>query len=97
MGSLVARVDSGTQESCREDATVYPSSDKFGPYIQQLMILILKSTQNLGVTIECKGRKFVRGFSSVLILRLPHHQWSLLLIREEGDDEMRLKAIVWFW
>jgi hypothetical protein len=48
MRSLVARVDSGTQESRREDIMVYPSSGQFGPYIQQLMILILKSTQNLG-------------------------------------------------
>jgi len=47
-GSPVARVDSGTQGSRREDAKVYPSSGQFGPYIEQLMILILKSTQNLG-------------------------------------------------
>jgi hypothetical protein len=46
--SLVAWVDSGTQESHREDTMVYPSSGQFGPYVQQLMILILKSTQNLG-------------------------------------------------
>jgi hypothetical protein len=25
---------------------VYPSSGQYGPYVQQLMILILKSTQN---------------------------------------------------
>ena len=33
------------------------------PYVQQLMILILKSTQNQGVTIECKGERerFGRG------------------------------------
>ena len=47
-GSLVARVDSGTQESRREDATVYPGLGQFGPYVQQLMVLILMSTQNLG-------------------------------------------------
>jgi hypothetical protein len=29
-----------------EDATIYPG--QFGLYVQQLMILILKSTQNLG-------------------------------------------------
>ena len=48
-GSLVVRVDLGTQESRREDATVYPGSGQFGPYVQQLMILILKSTQNQGL------------------------------------------------
>jgi hypothetical protein len=33
------------------------------PYVQQLMILILKSTQNLGVTAECTGERerFGRG------------------------------------
>jgi len=33
------------------------------PYVQQLMILIPKSTQNLGVTVECIGEKerFGRG------------------------------------
>ena len=45
-GSPVAQVDSRTQESRKGDAMVYPSSAQFGPYIQQLMILILKSTQN---------------------------------------------------
>jgi hypothetical protein len=45
-GSPVARVDSGTQESRRGDAMVYPSLGQYGPYVQQLMILILKSTQN---------------------------------------------------
>ena len=54
MRSLVSRVDSGTQESHSEDITIYPGSGQFGPYIQQLMILILKSTQNMGVTTECK-------------------------------------------
>jgi hypothetical protein len=44
--SLMARIDSRTQESHREDAMVYPGLGQFGPYIQQLMILILKSTQN---------------------------------------------------
>ena len=48
-GSLVAQVDLGTQESRRGDAIVYPSLGSFGPYIQQLMILILKSTQNWGL------------------------------------------------
>ena len=33
-----------------EDATVYPGSGRSVPYIQQLMILILKSTQNQGFT-----------------------------------------------
>lgn len=41
------------------------------------MILILKRSQNLGFTIECK-RKFG-------ILRLPCHQWSLPLA---GEEEM---------
>jgi hypothetical protein len=45
-GSLVAQVQLGTQESSREDATVYPGSGQFYSYVQQLMILILKSTQN---------------------------------------------------
>ena len=31
----------------REHATVYPYSGQFGPYVHHLMILILKSTQNL--------------------------------------------------
>ena len=88
-GSLVARVDSRTQESCREDATVCPGLGQFDPYVQQLMILILKSTQNLGVTTEYKERRFGRGVSSVLILRLPRHWWSLPLIGEEGDSGMR--------
>jgi hypothetical protein len=44
-GSLVARVDSRTQESRRRDTTVYPSSGRFSPYVQQLMIHILKSTK----------------------------------------------------
>ena len=48
-GSPVAQVDLGTQESCRVDATVYPGLGSFGPYVQQLMILILKSTQNWGL------------------------------------------------
>jgi hypothetical protein len=30
----------------KEDAIVYPSSGQLVPYVQQLMILILKSTQN---------------------------------------------------
>ena len=50
-----------------------------------LMILILKSTQNLGVITECNGREFGRGVSSMLILRLPDHRWSLPLVGEEGD------------
>ena len=53
-GSPVARVDSRTQESRREDATDYPGLGQFGPYIQQLMILILKSTQHRGVITECR-------------------------------------------
>ena len=43
--------------------TVYPSLGQFGPYVQQLMILILKSTQNLGVITECKGRRFCKGLA----------------------------------
>ena len=33
------------------------------PYVQQLIILILKSTQNMGVTTKCKGERerFGRG------------------------------------
>jgi hypothetical protein len=33
----------------KEDAIVYPSSGRLMPYIQQLMILILKSTPNQGL------------------------------------------------
>jgi hypothetical protein len=58
-GSLVALVDSGTQESHREDATVYPG---FGPYVQHLMILMCNSTQNLEGLTKCKRKKrFGRG------------------------------------
>ena len=88
-------MDSGTQESRREDATVYPSSGQFGPYVQQLMILILNSTQNLRVRIKCKGRRFGRRVSSVLILRLPRHQWSLPLVGEEGDSGMQWRRGSW--
>jgi hypothetical protein len=35
----------------REDAMVYPSLGQLVPYIQLMMFLILKSTQNWGVTI----------------------------------------------
>ena len=37
----------------------------------------------------CKGRKFGRGVSLVLILRLPHRRWSLPRVREEGDNGMQ--------
>jgi hypothetical protein len=52
------------QKNHREDTTVYPSSGQSMPYVQQLMILILKSTQNWGggVTTECK-EKFGRGLA----------------------------------
>ena len=50
-------MDSRTQESRKEDAMVYPGSGQFSPYVQQLMIFILKSTQNLGVTTECKRER----------------------------------------
>ena len=40
-------IDSRTQELHIEDVTIYPRSGQFDPYVQQLMILILKSTQNL--------------------------------------------------
>jgi hypothetical protein len=62
-GSLVAQVNLGTQESRRGDVTFYPGSGQFGPYVQQLMILILKSTQIWGVTIKCKWRRFGRGLA----------------------------------
>jgi hypothetical protein len=35
----------------REETTVYSGSGQLVPYVQQLMILILKSIQNRGVTI----------------------------------------------
>jgi hypothetical protein len=50
----VARVNLRTQESQR-GCTVYPDSGRSVPYVWQLMILILKSTQNMWVTTECKG------------------------------------------
>ena len=55
-------MDSRTQESQRGRNDL----SWFGllvPYVQQLMILILKSTQNLGVTTECKRERerFGRG------------------------------------
>jgi hypothetical protein len=58
----VARVNLRTQESQR-GRMVYPGSGRSVPYVQQLMILILKSTQNLWVTTECKGvrERFGRG------------------------------------
>ena len=46
----------------RENAIVYPGSGRSVPYVQQLMILILKSTQNQGVTTECRDR-FGRGLA----------------------------------
>jgi hypothetical protein len=49
-GSSVAWVDLGTQESHKGDVMMYPGSGQFGPYVQQLIILILKITQNQGVT-----------------------------------------------
>ena len=60
--SLVARVDSRTQESQRghNGLSWFRLS---GPYVKQLMILILKSTQNRGVTAKCTGgrERFGRG------------------------------------
>jgi hypothetical protein len=55
---LVARVDSRAQESHRRRNGL-SWFGLLGPYIQQLMILILKSTQNLGVIIECKGERVI--------------------------------------
>ena len=60
-GSPVARVDSGTQESRRGDAIVYLGLGQFGPYVQQLMILILKSTQNRGLQQSVKEEDLVGG------------------------------------
>ena len=42
---------------------VYLGSGRLVPYVQQLMIYILKSTQNLGVTTKCKKERerFGRG------------------------------------
>ena len=59
--SLVAWVDSITKNH-RGDATVYSGLGRSVPYILQLMILILKRTQNRGVTIECRER-FGRGLA----------------------------------
>jgi hypothetical protein len=44
--SPVARVDS-EHKNHRGGVTVYPDSGQSVPYVQQLMVLILKSTQNL--------------------------------------------------
>jgi hypothetical protein len=41
----------------REDAMVYPSSGRSMPYVQQLMILILKSTQKQAVIMVCIGER----------------------------------------
>jgi hypothetical protein len=38
----------------RENAIVYPGLGQSMPYAQFFMILILNSTQNQGVTIECR-------------------------------------------
>ena len=81
--SLVARVDSGTQESqrgrnglsCFEPiGALLPAADN--PYTQE--------HSKSGVTTKC--REIWWGVSSVLILRLPHRRWSLLLVGEEEDD-----------
>ena len=52
-------------ENHRENTTVYPGLGRSMPYVQQLMMLKLKSTKNRGVTIECTGRRkrFGRGFA----------------------------------
>ena len=59
----MALVDLGTQESRREDAMVYPGFGQFGPYVQQLMILILKNTQNLGLQQCVKEESLVGGLA----------------------------------
>ena len=87
----MVRVDSRTQELHIEDVMIYPRLGQFDPYVQQLMILILKSTQNLGVGLQqsVKEEDLVGG-SSVLILGWPCRLWSLVaLIGEEGDGGMR--------
>jgi len=38
---------------------IYPSLGQFGPYVQQLMILILKSTQNRGLQQSVKKEDLV--------------------------------------
>jgi hypothetical protein len=60
--SPMALVDSRTQESQRGRNSL----SWFGlsvPYVWQLMTLVLKNTQNLGVTTKCKGQRerFGRG------------------------------------
>jgi hypothetical protein len=71
------------------DTTVYPGSGQSMPYVQQLMIHILKSTQNRRVTTECKGKKRdLVGDLSVLILGSPRHWWSLPPHRRGGRRRM---------
>jgi hypothetical protein len=48
MTDTVAWVDSRTQETHRR-CGINPGSGQAGPYVQQLTILVLKSTQNLGL------------------------------------------------
>jgi hypothetical protein len=70
--SIVVRVGvrvrvSGGLKNTRiiEEATVYPGSGRWLPYIQQLMILILKSTKNQEVTVESTGgrERFGKGLA----------------------------------
>jgi hypothetical protein len=69
---------------------VYPSLDQSVPYVQQVMIFILKSTQNRG--LQQGYREIWLEISSMLILRLPHHQWILPLVREEEDHRMQWRS-----
>ena len=49
----------------RGDAMVYPGSGRSMPYVRQLLILILKNTQNRRVITECTGERerFCRGLA----------------------------------
>jgi hypothetical protein len=61
------------------------------PYVQQLMILILKSTQNRGVTTECKGEKERFGKGSLgadLGVASPPVEPSLSSERRKTADAM---------
>jgi hypothetical protein len=52
--------DSGELENARntqETQGFYPGSGQVGPYVQQPMIVVLKHTQNIGVTIGVKRGK----------------------------------------
>jgi hypothetical protein len=75
---------------------VYPGSGQFGPYVQQLMILMLKSTQNLGGSQQSVKEEevLVGGLLGANPMVWPRHRWSLPLVGEEGDIMMAEELLV---